>query len=51
MCDQVIGYYIEHKYSLLKEFDRIISLMEGSLVNRYGKEFTGKLKTEILQNS
>jgi hypothetical protein len=36
MRDQIIGYYIEHKDSLLKEFDQIISLMEGSLVKRWG---------------
>ncbi len=47
MRDQIIGYYIEHNDSLLKEFDHIISLMEGSLVNRYGPEFADKLKTEV----
>jgi hypothetical protein len=49
MRDQIIGYYIERKDSLLKEFDQIISLIEGLLVNRYGMEFADKLKTEVRQ--
>jgi hypothetical protein len=49
MSNQVIGYYIEHKDPLLRELDHIISLIEGSLINRYSTEFAGKLKTEIRQ--
>jgi hypothetical protein len=49
MRDQITGYYIEHKDSLLKEFDHIISLMGSSLVNRYRTEFADKLKAEIRQ--
>ncbi|MBT5551393.1 MAG: hypothetical protein HOJ79_13055 [Nitrospina sp.] len=49
MSNQVIGHYIEHKDPLLREFDHIISLMEDSLINRYGTELAGKLKTEARQ--
>jgi len=49
MSDQIIGYYIERKKALLKEFDLTVALMEDSLVKRYGKEFADKLKTEVRQ--
>jgi hypothetical protein len=47
MTDQIIGYYIERKGTLLKEFDQTAALMEDSLVKRYGKEFADRLKEEI----
>jgi len=49
MSDQIIGYYIEAKELLLKEFDLTVALMEDSLVKRYGKEFADKLKIEVRQ--
>lgn len=49
MTDQIIGYYIERKATLLKEFDHTVSLMEDSLVKRYGTEFASNLKTDIRQ--
>ena len=47
MSDQIKGYYIERKKTLLNEFDLTVALMEDSLVKRYGKEFAGMLKTEV----
>lgn len=49
MPDQIIGYYIERKDSLLKEFDHTAALMEDSLVTRFDKEFASRLKTEVRQ--
>jgi len=49
MPGEIIGYYIKYKETLLKEFDYTAALVEDSLVQRYGKEFANKLKTEVHQ--
>ncbi len=49
MSNQVIGYYKEKKGTLLKDFDRILALVENSLVKRYGKDIASRLKFSALQ--
>ena len=49
MSGQIIGYYIESKELLLKEFDRTAALMEDSLITRFGNEFASRLKIEVRQ--
>ena len=47
MTDQILGYYSAHKEKLLKDFERTYALMKGSLVSRYGEEFTSTLQKEV----
>ena len=49
MSNPIIGYYVNRKESLLKEFNHTVALMEGSLVTRFGMEFASSLKTEVRQ--
>ena len=47
MTDQVIGYYSDRKDKVLKDFDRTSRLMEPSLAERYGEEFSGTLREDV----
>lgn len=47
MSKQIIGYYSSRKEKLLKDFDRICSLMKDPMTVRYGDDFSGILLKEI----
>ena len=46
MSDQIIGYYSTREDKLLKDFDRTAVLMEPSLTERYGEEFSVTLRED-----
>jgi hypothetical protein len=49
MSEQILGYYLKQKETLLKDFDHKADLIEDSLVARFGREFADRLKTEAHQ--
>lgn len=49
MPDQIIGYYSERSAKLLNDFDRTSSLINSSLIERYGEEFAGTLQRDARQ--
>ena len=49
MSEQILGYYLKRKETLLMDFDHKAVLIEDSLVTRFGREFADNLKKEAHQ--
>lgn len=46
MPDQIVGYYDARRKKLLKDFDRTCELIKSSLIDRYGEDSAGTLRSD-----